>query len=83
MTKVVSTAVFSPDKIWQVAQENALSILWFEHDGPMSWLFPINEHDVQHWFMDGHQAGLTFLNRAYALIHIPGTVGYVDPPAHD
>lgn len=77
MTKVVSKAVFDGHKVWDVAQQNGLSILWFEHDSMFSWLFPITEHDVQHWFMNGHQEGLTFLNRAYALIHIPGTVGYV------
>lgn len=75
MTKVVSQAIFHQDKIWDVAQQNALNILWFENDSPLSWLFPLKEHEVQQWFMHGHQDGLTFLNRAYALIHIPGTVG--------
>lgn len=74
-TKIVSQAVFDGDKVWEVAQQNALNILWFEHESIFSWIFPISEHDVQHWFMDGHQDGLTFLNRAYALIHIPGSVG--------
>ncbi|KAK5091843.1 hypothetical protein LTR70_001154 [Exophiala xenobiotica] len=77
MTKVVSRAVFHQDKIWEVAQQNAARILWFEQDSPFSWMFPVKEHDVQQWFMDGHQTGLTFLNRAYALIHIPGTVGFI------
>lgn len=77
MTKIISKAVFDGHKVWDVAQHNGLSILWFEHDSMFSWIFPITEHDVQHWFMNGHQEGLTFLNRTYALIHIPGTVGYV------
>ncbi len=75
MTKVISVMVFHQDKVWEVAQQNAVRILWFEQESPFSWMFPIREHDVQQWFMDGHQGGLTFLNRAYALIHIPGTVG--------
>lgn len=75
LTKVVSKAVFDGDKVWDVAQQNGLRILWFEHDSMFSWMFPITEHGVQQWFMNGHQDGLTFLNRAYALIHIPGTVG--------
>lgn len=75
MTKVVSQAIFHQDKIWDIAQQNALKILWFENESFFSWAFPVKEHDVQQWFMHGHQDGLTFLNRAYALIHIPGTVG--------
>lgn len=75
MTKVVSQAIFEQDKIWDVAQQNAARILWFEQESFFSFLFPIREHEVQQWFMNGHQGGLTFLNRAYALIHIPGTVG--------
>lgn len=75
MTKAVSQAIFHQDKIWDVAQKNAVRILWFEQDSPFSWIFPIREHDVQQWFIHGHQTELTFLNRAYALIHIPGTVG--------
>lgn len=77
MTKVISAAIFHQDKIWEVAQHNAIRILWFEHESFFAWMFPISEHDVQHWFMNGHQTGLTFLNRAYALIHIPGTVGFI------
>lgn len=74
-TKIMSQALFDGDKVWDVAQQNALNILWFEHESIFSWIFPISEHDVQHWFMGGHQDALTFLNRAYALIHIPGSVG--------
>ena len=75
MTKIVSAMIFHQDKIWDVAQQNAMRILWFEHESIFAWFFPIKEMDVQQWFMHGHQDGLTFLNRAYALIHIPGTVG--------
>lgn len=75
MSKITSKAVFNGEEIWDVAQRHALSILWFEHESWFSLFFPISELDVQHWFLNGHADALTFLNRAYALIHIPGTVG--------
>lgn len=78
MTKVISRRIFS-EEIWDVAQAHGLQILDFEQFGPLSFLFPLKEHSVQFWFMEGHQTALTILNRAYALIHIPGTVGYVIP----
>lgn len=74
MTKVISQRIFS-EEIWDVAQVHGLQILEFEQYGPLSFLFPMKEHSVQFWFMEGHQNALTILNRAYALIHIPGTVG--------
>lgn len=73
-TKVASKALFS-EGVWDVSQENGLRVLWFEQFSFFSFLFPVREHDVQHWFMNGHQTALTFLNRFYALMHIPGTVG--------
>lgn len=78
MTKVVSSALFSKTGIWDVAQDNGLRVLDFEQNGLLSFLFPLREHDVQNWFMNGHQDALTILNRFYALVHIPGTVGYVN-----
>ena len=74
MTKVVSQAIFDKTII-DVAEGHGLTVLEFEQFSWASFLFPWKEHDVQHWFMDGHQTALTVLNRAYALIHIPGTVG--------
>lgn len=74
MTKVLSQRIFS-EEIWDVAQLHGLQILDFEQFSPLSFLFPMKEHSVQFWFMEGHQTALTILNRAYALIHIPGTVG--------
>lgn len=79
MTKVISTRIFTTSII-DVAQAHGLAILDFEQFSWASFLFPITEHEVQQWFMDGHQTALTVLNRAYALIHIPGTVGYVTSP---
>ncbi|KAK2762765.1 hypothetical protein FQN54_000939 [Arachnomyces sp. PD_36] len=77
MTKVVSQHIFSKIGIWDVAQENGLRLLEIEQLSFLSFLFPFTEHDVQHWFMDGHQSGLTYLNRFYALVHVPGTVGFI------
>lgn len=74
MTKILSQKIFS-ESIWDVAQNHGLVVLDFQQFGWLSFLFPCREHDVQQWFMRGHQTALTVLNRAYALIHIPGTVG--------
>ena len=81
MTKVISQRIFS-EEIWDVAQAHGLQILDFEQFSPLSFLFPLKEHSVQFWFMERHQTALTILNRAYALIHIPGTVGYDIPFTH-
>ena len=75
LTKVVSQEIFSKTGIWNVAQDHGLAVLEFEQLGSLSFLFPVTEHAFQQWFMRGHQTALTALNRAYALIHIPGTVG--------
>ena len=76
LTKVISQRIFTKSII-DVAQAHGLAILEFEQFSWANFLFPIKEHSVQHWFMEGHQGALTVLNRAYALIHIPGTVGFV------
>lgn len=77
LSKVTSQAVFHPDEIWAVSQDHGLAILNFEHNSFFRLLFPITEYDVQQWFLAGHQDLLTFLNRFYSLIHIPGTVGFI------
>lgn len=74
LTKILSEQIFS-DSVWDVAQQNGISVLQFEQFSWLSFLFPYKELDTQQWFMNGHQTALTVLNRAYALIHIPGTVG--------
>lgn len=80
MTHILSQEMFS-DAIWDTAQANGLSVLAAEQFTPLRFLLPIQEIEVQKWFMDGHYELLTFLNRFYALIHIPGTVLYETPPA--
>lgn len=76
-TSVMSQTIFSKTGIWDIAQDHGLAILEFEQFSWLSFLWPVHERDVQQWFMHGHQTFLTVLNRSYALIHIPGTVGYV------
>jgi hypothetical protein len=75
LTAVASQKLFASSGIWNVAQEHGISVLEAEENGWLSFLFPIRERQVQQWFMYGHQDALTVLNKAYALIHIPGTVG--------
>ncbi|KAF1946901.1 hypothetical protein EJ02DRAFT_418245 [Clathrospora elynae] len=77
MTSVLSSKLFVGRGIWDVAQEHGIAVLESEEYGPLSFLFPVRERDVQQWFMHGHQDALTVLNKCYALIHIPGTVGFI------
>jgi hypothetical protein len=70
---ILSQELFS-DTIWDAAQENGLKVLEAEQFTVLRFLFPVQEIAVQKWFMDGHQELLGFLNKFYALIHIPGTV---------
>jgi hypothetical protein len=76
------------ENLWDVAQDHGLSILEVEASAlgmgndtndTRRWV----EWRIQQWFLAGVESGnwkglwLTILNRVYALIHIPGTVGYV------
>jgi hypothetical protein len=74
-TSVASQRIFAKTGIWNVAQDHGLAVLEAEEYSFLSFLFPIRERNVQQWFMRDHQDALTVLNKAYALIHIPGTVG--------
>jgi hypothetical protein len=62
--------------VWDLAQAHGISVLWTEH-AVLSFMFPIKEADFQSWFLNGHPDLITFLNRLYSLVHIPGTVTYV------
>ncbi|KAJ9199976.1 hypothetical protein DTO164E3_4433 [Paecilomyces variotii] len=77
LTKIVSTKIFSKIGIWDVAMENGVRLLEIEEESWLRIFFPLTEHNVQAWFMNGHQVLLTVLNRFYALVHIPGTVGFI------
>lgn len=74
-TSIASQALFAESGIWNVAQAHGIAVLEAEEYSLLSIFFPIQERQVQQWFMHGHQDALTVLNKAYALIHIPGTVG--------
>ncbi|KAH0194242.1 hypothetical protein KCV00_g553, partial [Aureobasidium melanogenum] len=76
MTAILSQRVFAGKGIWTVAESHGLAILEFEQHGFLSFLFP-HELKVQQWFMQNHQDALSWLNKVYALIHIPGTVGFI------
>lgn len=79
LTKIVSQDIFAETGIWEVSQGHGLDMLWLEHHSWLSFLFPVTEYSVQQWFMSEHQTALTILNRFYALLHIPGTVGSASP----
>ncbi|KAH0357961.1 hypothetical protein KCU83_g120, partial [Aureobasidium melanogenum] len=76
MTAILSQKIFAGKGIWTVAESHGLAILEFEQHGFLSFLFP-HELKVQQWFMQNHQDALSTLNKVYALIHIPGTVGFI------
>jgi hypothetical protein len=74
------------DGLWASAQDHGIALLEYEawvtgskSTGTDRWV----EWRVQQWFLEGAIKGdirrtlLTILNRAYALIHIPGTVGFI------
>jgi hypothetical protein len=76
MTAILSQKIFSGRGIWTVAESHGLAVLEFERRGLFGCLFP-SELDIQQWFMLNHQDALSVLNKVYALIHIPGTVGFI------
>jgi hypothetical protein len=78
VTKAVAAQLLARGgNIWDLAQAHGLQVLWVEHDSFLSFLFPIRENDFQAWFLTGHTDLLTFLNRIYSLVHIPGTVTFL------
>ncbi|KAH6658104.1 integral membrane protein [Truncatella angustata] len=87
MTAYVSALWYgSTESLWNNAQEHGIALLETEAWALGSTSTDTNrwiEWRVQQWFVEGAAAGdirrlmLTILNRAYALIHIPGTVGFI------
>lgn len=73
LTHVFAQAHFS-ESIWDVAQENGLRVLNVEQFSWARFAFPIQEIEVQRWFLKNHGTFLTVLNKFYALVHIPGGV---------
>ncbi|ETI29458.1 hypothetical protein G647_01911 [Cladophialophora carrionii CBS 160.54] len=78
LTKAVAQVLFSTDDgLWQLAQDHGVLVLDIEHKSWLRFLFPIKESDFQAWFLNGHLTAITFLNRFYSLVHIPGTVAFL------
>lgn len=76
-TKDVATMLYhGGNEVTQLAQDHGINILDFEHHSIVSPLF-LEEASVQKFFIDNHQSILTFLNRIYSLVHIPGTVAFL------
>ncbi|KAF7550250.1 hypothetical protein G7Z17_g5862 [Cylindrodendrum hubeiense] len=75
--KQISELIFATEGVWKTAEKHGIAVLWFEQDGPFSFLFPLREVDVQMFFRTDHQTMLTILNRAYSMIHIPVTVSFL------
>ncbi|KAL2823553.1 PAP2 superfamily-domain-containing protein [Aspergillus cavernicola] len=72
----------------QLAQDHGIGILDFEHRSAFRFFFPIEESDFQAFFLTGHPGWMTFFNRIYSLVHIPGTVAFLSwyywaAPDHD
>ncbi|THW10834.1 hypothetical protein D6D25_07547 [Aureobasidium pullulans] len=77
-TKAIAASLYATkDGVTELAQEHGISILNFEHDSMFSIFFPIKEVDFQTFFTTGHPLALTFFNRIYSLVHIPGTVTFL------
>ena len=79
LTKAIAQLAMSGDDgLRDLAQDHGILILDVEHKSWLSFLFPIEEAAFQGWFLNGHLTAITFLNRSYSLVHIPGTVAYVE-----
>jgi hypothetical protein len=76
LTKALAQVLFSAnDGLRELAQDHGILVLDIEHRWPITSLFfPIKESDFQAWFLTNHLSVMTFLNRIYSLVHIPGTV---------
>ncbi|KAJ5280831.1 hypothetical protein N7478_006203 [Penicillium angulare] len=66
-----------------VAQQHGEDVLWFEHESAFRWMFPLMESDYQSFFMNYHPGIMTFFNRIYSLVHIPGTVLFLSWYYHE
>lgn len=77
VTKAISQSLLPARvEVVEVAQRHGEDILNFEHYSFFSFLFPIQESAFQSYFILCHPSLMTFFNRIYSLVHIPGTVLY-------
>lgn len=86
MTAWLATVYYGGDmQMWDVGQSHGIALLELQAhmlgNGALTGTKRWAEWNIQQWFLAGAKAGdwrgifLTVLNRSYALIHIPGTVG--------
>ncbi|KUI64664.1 hypothetical protein VM1G_00779 [Cytospora mali] len=88
LTAYMAALYYGGDQLmWDIGQSHGIALLELEAymfgksgvTGTGRWA----EWNIQQWFLTGARAGdwrgifLTVLNRSYALIHIPGTVGFI------
>ncbi|EME38997.1 hypothetical protein DOTSEDRAFT_75630 [Dothistroma septosporum NZE10] len=92
MTKKLGAALYSrydgQNQVTELAQQNGIDILTFEHDTIFSIFFPMTEVAFQQFFIKHHLMILSFFNQIYSLVHIPGTVAFLSwyyyvAPSHD
>lgn len=78
-TKATAQALSPPDiSVVEVAQEHGIWVLHTEHETPIiKWFYPIREADFQWFLLANHPSIMTFFNRIYSLVHIPGTVAFL------
>ncbi|PYH97335.1 hypothetical protein BO71DRAFT_140274 [Aspergillus ellipticus CBS 707.79] len=77
-TKAVAQSLSPAGRdVVQLAQDHAVGVLDLEHNSFFSIFFPIEESAFQAFFINGHQGWMTFFNRIYSLVHIPGTVAFL------
>lgn len=78
-TKAIAQSLSPADvTVVELAQEHGIGILNLEHNTPIvKWFFPIEEADFQGFFLSKHPGLMTFFNRIYSLVHIPGTVAFL------
>lgn len=62
------------EKVAGLARAHGESILSLEHHSFAKIFFPISEVGVQRFFLQDHETFMTFLDKAYSLVHIPGTM---------
>ena len=75
VTKAIAASLAPADMgVVAVAQQHGEDVLWLEHESVFRLFFPLMESDYQHFFMVNHPGIMTFFNRIYSLVHIPGTV---------
>ncbi|KAG9770672.1 hypothetical protein ABEF93_007210 [Exophiala dermatitidis] len=78
LTKAIAQVAFSGyTGLRELAQDHGILILDIEHKSWLRFLFPIQESEFQAWFLNNHLSVMTFLNRIYSLVHIPGTIAFL------